>query len=144
MRVVLDANIFASALMRPQGPPGQILRLCLHQRAFELVLSPTILEEVGRVLGYPRVRKRIIASNRDLELWLAALEAVAVPVEGALETHAVAADPEDDKYLAAAVEGMAELVVSGDNHLLALGSYQGIRIVTARAFLDLLKRLADE
>ena len=142
MRVVLDANIFASALIRPQGPPGQMLALLLRQHAFELVMSPAILEEVGRVLRYPRVRKHLAATDEELDLWLASLDIVAVPVEGALEVKAVAADPEDDKYLAAAVEGMAEVVVSGDDHLLALGSYEGIRIVTARAFLEMLKREA--
>ena len=142
MRVVLDANIFASALMRPRGPPGQILALLLREHAFELVLSPAILEEVARVLHYPRVRKRIAATDEELDLWLASLDIIAVPVEGSLEVKAVAADPEDDKYLAAAVEGMAELVVSGDDHLLALGAYEGIRILAARNFLATLKSRA--
>jgi uncharacterized protein len=52
----------------------------------------------------------------------------------------VAADPDDNKYLAAAVEGLADLVVSGDDHLLALKAYEGIRIVSAREFLTLLGR----
>jgi putative PIN family toxin of toxin-antitoxin system len=139
VRAVLDANILASALMRPQGPPGQILVLFLRQGTFELVLSTAILEGVGRVLRYPRVRRRIAASDQELDLWLAALALVAVPVEGRLQVRAVAADPDDDKYLAAAVEGMAEYVVSGDDHLLSLGTHQGIRVVTARAFLELLR-----
>jgi putative PIN family toxin of toxin-antitoxin system len=139
VRAVLDANIFASALMRPQGPPGQVLGLLLRRHAFELVMSAAILEELARVLHYPRVRKRVSATDEELDLWLAAMDIVAVPVEGALAVKAVAADPEDDKYLAAAVEGMAESVVSGDDHLLALGTYEGIRIVTARTFLETLK-----
>jgi putative PIN family toxin of toxin-antitoxin system len=142
MRAVLDANIFASALMRPQGPPGQVLGLLLRQRAFELVMSPAILKEVGRVLRCPKVRKRIAASDDELDLWLASLDIIAVPVEGKLEVKAVAADPEDDKYLAAAVEGLAEFVVSGDDHLLSLGTYEGVHIVTARRFLETLKHQA--
>jgi uncharacterized protein len=139
MRAVLDANIFASALMRPQGSPGQVLGLLLRHHAFELVLSPAILEEVRRVLRYPKVRKRIAATDEELDLWLASLDILAVPVEGSLEVQAVAADPEDDRYLAAAVEGLAEFVVSGDDHLLALGTYEGIRIATAKQFLETLK-----
>jgi putative PIN family toxin of toxin-antitoxin system len=141
VRAVLDANIFASALMRPQGPPGQVMGLLLRQRAFELVMSPTILEEVGRVLRYPRLRKRIAATYEELDLWLSALDIIAVPVEGSLDVQAVAADPEDNKYLAAALEGMAEFVVSGDGHLLSLGTYQGVRVVTARRFLETLKQV---
>lgn len=140
MRAVLDANIFASALMRPQGPPGLILGRLLRHRAFELVMSPAILGELGRVLHYPKVRRRIAATDEELSLWLASLAIIAVPVEGILDVKAVSADPDDDKYLAAAVEGMAEAVVSGDEHLLVLGTYEGIRIVTARAFLETLKR----
>jgi putative PIN family toxin of toxin-antitoxin system len=142
VRAVLDANIFASALMRPQGPPGQVLSLLLRHHAFELVMSPAILEEVARVLRYPKVRKRIAATAEELDLWLASLDMIAVPVQGVLEVKVVAADPEDDKYLAAAVEGIAEGVVSGDDHLLALGTCEGIRIVTARAFLEALKHQA--
>lgn len=126
--------------MRPQGPPGHVLGLLLRHHAFELVMSPAILEEVGRVLHYPKVRKRIAATDEELDLWLASLDLIAVPVEGNLEVQAVAADPEDDKYVAAAVEGLAEVVVSGDDHLLALGTHEGIRILTARAFLELLKQ----
>jgi uncharacterized protein len=142
VRAVLDANIFASALMRPQGPPGRVLGLLLRQRVFELVMSPAILEEVARVLHYPKVRKCIAATDEKLDLWLAALDLISVPVEGSLEVKAVAADPDDDKYLAAAVEGMAEFVVSGDDHLLSLGTYEGVRIIRARAFLEVLKREA--
>jgi len=140
VRVVLDANIFASALIRPQGPPGKILERLLREQAFELVLSPAIVEELRRVLQYPRVRKYLAMSDGDLDLWLAALEIVAVPVEGTMAVAAVGSDPDDDKYLVAAIEGLAEVLVSGDDHLLALGSYEGVRVVTARAFLEMLAR----
>jgi uncharacterized protein len=63
---------------------------------------------------------------------------VAILAEGDLEVDAVVADPDDNKYLAAAVEGLADFVVSGDDHLLALKAHEGIRIVSARDFLALL------
>ena len=50
----------------------------------------------------------------------------------------VAADPDDNKFLEAAVARQAEYVVSGDHHLMDLGAHQGIPIVTARDFIDLL------
>ncbi|MBI4935675.1 MAG: putative toxin-antitoxin system toxin component, PIN family [Actinobacteria bacterium] len=140
MRVVLDANVFASALIRPQGPPGTILALLLREQAFELVLSPVIVDEVQRVLRYPRVRKHLALSDDELDLWLVALEIVAVPVPGDLEVDVVAADPDDNKYLAAAVEGLADLVVTGDDHLLGMKAYEGLQIVRAREFLELLRQ----
>ena len=51
---------------------------------------------------------------------------------------AIIQDPDDDKYLAAAVEGRARYVVTGDRDLLSLGEFEGVQVVTPRAFLDLL------
>jgi uncharacterized protein len=59
-------------------------------------------------------------------------------VDGNLRLHAVAEDPDDDKYVEAAVEGLAQFVLTGDKHLLSLKAYENIRIVTPRMFLDLL------
>jgi uncharacterized protein len=52
----------------------------------------------------------------------------------------ICADPNDDKYVAAALEGRAGSIVTGDRQFLALGRYEKIRIVSPRAFLDILDR----
>jgi putative PIN family toxin of toxin-antitoxin system len=127
-----------SALIQPKGASGQIIASLLEESSFELIVSPAILAEVRRSLSYPKVRKYIKASDEDLELWVASLELIAQPVEGSLRVNAVAEDPDDNKYIEAAVEGLALFIVSGDRHLLSLKSYQDIRIVTPRVFLDLL------
>ncbi len=137
LRVVLDANMI-SALIQPKGASGRILRDLLERNSFELVVSTTILAEVRRSLSYPKVRKYIKTSDEDLDLWVASIELIAQPVDGNLRIHAVAADPDDNKYIEAAVEGLAQFVVTGDKHLLTLKSYENIRIVTPRLFLDLL------
>jgi len=139
LRAVLDANVLVSALIRPKGPPGQVVVRLLRDRAFTLVTSAAILTEVRRSLAYPRVRKHLIASDDDLDLWVASLALVGEPVEGRLRIAAVAEDPEDDKYIAAALEGRAQFIVTGDTHLLALKTYEGVRMVTPRVFLGLLK-----
>jgi len=127
-----------SALIQPKGASGQIIASLLEEGPFELIVSPAILAEVRRSLSYPKVRKYIKASDEDLELWVASLELIAQPVEGNPRVNAVAEDPDDNKYIEAAVEGLAQFIVSGDRHLLSLKSYQDIRIVTPRVFLDLL------
>lgn len=139
LRAVLDANVLASALIRPQGPPGQIVTRLLENRAFELVASAPIFEELRRCLAYPRVHRYITATDEEVSLWVAAIELIADPTEGALNVRAVTDDPDDDKYLVAAMEGRAQFIVSGDAHLLGLGEYEGVRVVTARALLQLLK-----
>lgn len=137
LRVVLDANVYISAIIRPEGPPGRIVARFLRQAAFEIVLSPALVEETLRALMYPKVRKHVRVGV-DPHLWFEDIIVLAQLVAGEVELPAVSADPDDDKYLAAAVEGRATLVVTGDPDLLALKEYQGIRIVTPRAFLDLL------
>ena len=138
LRAVLDANVMVSAVIQPKGPSGRILTNLLERSSFELVVSPAILAEVRRSLSYPKVRRYIKASEEDLDLWVVSVELIAQPVEGNLRIHAVTADPDDNKYIEAAVEGLAQFVVSGDKHLLSLKSYENIRIVTPRVFLDLL------
>jgi putative PIN family toxin of toxin-antitoxin system len=140
LRAVLDANVLVSALIRPEGPPGRILVYVLEKGACPIIVSDAIVAELRRCLRYSRVRKHILASDKDLDLWVSALELLADTTEGVLRIEAVAADPDDDKYVVAALEGRADFLVSGDEHLLALREYEGVRIVTPRAFLTLLER----
>jgi uncharacterized protein len=98
VRAVLDANVYVSAAVRPEGPPGQIIDQFLRHGAFEIVMSHAIVEEVLPALG-----------------------------------KAGSQDPDDDMYIAAAIEGRAGFVVAGDADRLDLKQYQGIRIVRPRA-----------
>lgn len=138
LRAVLDANVMISALIQPKGASGRILKSLLERNTFELIVSPAILAEVRRSLSYPKVRKYIKTSDEDIDLWVVSVELIAQPVDGKLRIHAVAADPDDNKYIEAGVEGLVQFVVTGDKHLLSLKSYEHIRIVTPRVFVDLL------
>jgi putative PIN family toxin of toxin-antitoxin system len=124
LRAVLDANVIISALIQPKGASGRIVASLL------LVASPAILAEVRRSLTYPKVRKYIKVSDEDVDLSVAALALIAQPVEGILRVKAVAENPDDNKYIEAALEGRAQYIVTGDSHLKSLKSYRGIRIVT--------------
>jgi len=136
LRAVLDANVYVSAFVRPEGPPGQIVERFLRDQAFELVLSAEIVEEVLQALAYPKVLKAA-RTKVEPELWfediLMLAEFVAdQPIEPVSE------DRDDDKYIAAAIEGRASFVVSGDPDLLDMKEHAGVRMVNPRAFLDLL------
>lgn len=137
LRVVIDANVYVSAYVRPEGPPGQIIERFLRDVAFELIVSDQIIEEVLRALAYPKIRK-LRRTNVDPELWFEDIVVLAQPVSGEYAVTAVSEDPDDDKYLAAAVEGRAVFVVTGDPDLLDIREHEGVRIITPRAFLDLL------
>jgi uncharacterized protein len=138
IRAVLDANVFVSAAVRPEGPPGQLFSLLLREDAFVLLMLPAIATEIANALRYPTVR-RCIRGRIDASQWLDSILLLADLVDdGRLPTRA-SVDPDDDKYLHAAVSGRASVVVSGDQDLLDLNEYNGIPIVRPRAFLAVLE-----
>jgi hypothetical protein len=122
---------------QPAGPPGKILDRFLREAAFEVVLSPGIVEEVLRAFAHPRVRKHI-RGGQDPISWFEDLALLGDMVAGEIVLTGVCSDPEDDKYLAAALEGRADFVVTGDRRFLDLKEHERVRIVTPRAFLDIL------
>ena len=140
IRAVLDANVYVSAVVRPQGPPGRIVETFLRDGAFDIVMSPSIVDEVLRALAYPTVRK-YIRPGLEPDLWFEDIGVLAHIVAGERRIESVSKDADDDKYLAAAIEGRATFVVAGDADLLDLKEYEGIRIVSPRVFLDLLDRV---
>jgi uncharacterized protein len=137
LRAVFDANVYVSAAVRPEGPPGQVLDRFIRESAFELVLSPAIIDEVRETLVDPKVQ-RCIRAVIDAPTWFETIVVLANPVAGEYEVHGVSRDPDDDKYLTAAVEGGATFVVSGDPDLLDIKEHDGVRIVSPRQFLDVL------
>ncbi len=142
IRAVFDTNVFISALFNPKRPPAQLLELAL-QGKIRLIVSPQLIEEIERVLTYPKVKKllkkRKIAPGEVIEGIAKTLQ-VAVLTPGELTVAAIADDPADDMILACALEGNADFIISGDHHLLDLENYQGIKIVKPARFLDLLER----
>ena len=129
MRVVLDTNILISAFIFPGGPPEAAYRLVLEGRV-ELVTSRPLLVELGRVLtekfGWDSSRADEVVAQ------VARLGQVVRPTETVSE---IAADPSDDRVLEAASEGGAEVIISGDRHLLRLGTWRAVRIEPAAKFL---------
>ena len=135
LRAVLDASVYVSAIIQPAGPPGRLIERFLRDANFELVLTPDIVDEVLRALGYRKGRK--LLRGTDAQLWFEDIVVLA-DVVADRQLSRVCDDPDDDKYLAAALEGRASHVGTGDRRFLALREHAGVEIVTPRAFLDLL------
>jgi uncharacterized protein len=135
LRAVLDANVYVSAILQPAGTPGLLVDKFLRGASFEVLLSPAIVDEVLRVFGYRKLRK--LLHGMDAQLWFEDIVVLAdVVADRALS--GICEDPDDDKYLAAALEGRASHVVTGDHGFLTLGEHAGVAIVTPRDCLDLL------
>ncbi len=120
-----------------QGPSFDILN-AWRQRHFDLLVSEAIIAEIERVLRYPRLKDRYGITDQDIERLAHSLRSDAVVVSGRYQVQR-SVDPEDDMFLACALEGHAEFIVSGDPHLLNLKEYYSTRIVTPRQFVDLLR-----
>jgi putative PIN family toxin of toxin-antitoxin system len=135
MRVVLDANQFISAVLVPVGHPAQILD-AWRQNQLEILVSPLILAEIRRVLLYPRLQRRHGWDVAQVDAFLDGLLSSAVLMLGNADIQDVVNDPTDNKYLACALEGHAEYIITGDQHLLQLDPWRGIRIIPPAVFLD--------
>jgi putative PIN family toxin of toxin-antitoxin system len=133
LRAVVDPNILIAALLSRGGAPAQLLVRWLAGE-FELVVSETVLAELGRALAYPKLRDRVSADEADA--FVALLSHGASLADDPPEPSRRSADPGDDHLLALAEQERAVLV-TGDRHLLALADVFPIH--TARAFLDTLE-----
>ena len=134
---MLDTNVLVSALISGDGSPGRVLA-SIKQEGLTLVTAAAQLDELRNVLRRERLRPRIRPEEaQDL---IRNLEAVGEVVTD-LPDVSVSPDPDDNRILATAVAGRADLIISGDKkHMLALGRVQGIPIVTAAVAVDRLQR----
>lgn len=130
MRVVLDTNVLISAFLFPGGPPELVYRLALEGQ-IELVTSPALLGEFGRILTTKFGWAREPAEEAVRQI--ARIGHVMEPSERVRE---IKADPADDRVLEAALAGGAEVIVSGDRHLVRLGKWRNVRIVKPTDFLS--------
>ncbi len=143
VRAVLDTNVYVSGTILSRGVPYQVLE-AWRQNEFILATSEAILAEIERVLRYPRIRRRYSVTAQDVTRLMDSLRADALVVPGEVEVSRTSDDPDDTKFLACALEAQAECIVTGDPHLLSLGSYHGIAILTPREFLEQLQSSSDQ
>jgi uncharacterized protein len=130
MKVIVDTNVFISGIFW-KGPPHQILMEWKKGR-FKLVVSPSIFEE------YQRVLMELSARFGDLQ-YNSILDLVSFHAEFVTDMkfpQPICTDPDDDKFVAAAISSKTEFIVSGDKALLALNGFEGLKILKPRSFLD--------
>lgn len=139
LKIVLDANVFVSALINPHGKPAQILNYVFENK-IRLFTSPSIIEELQRVLSYPKLVKRHGLEKEELKKFVSDLLSIVSLVEGKKAIDAIVKDPADNNYLSCALDAKADFIVSGDIHLLNLRDYEGIQIVTPAQFLEMLEK----
>ena len=134
MRVVFDTNVLISAFVFPGGAPESAYRAALSGR-ITLVTSPPLLAELGRVLT-----DRFGWEDAMVEGAIAQVARIGTVVRPRDTLSVIEQDPADDRVLEAAREGAADVIVSGDRHLLRLGSWETIRVVRVADLIADLER----
>jgi putative PIN family toxin of toxin-antitoxin system len=134
VRVVLDTNVIISRYLTPHGRVARIVDLW-EASAFDLVVSEAILGEYSRVLRYPRHRRvHQLTDLQLLEIDEASREFAEIVIPDQVPA-VIEQDPDDHHFLALSAESNADALVTGDPHLLELGSYRGIPMLRPADFL---------
>ena len=127
---MIDINVFVGGLISLAGTPSKILASIQRKQAVHLVSDP-IVEEYLRVLEYPRIRKFKKVTDGFIADVAAYLLYQTERVELVSKIF-LSKDPDDDMFLATAIDGRATLIITGDQiDLLSLGTVKGIPIVSA-------------
>jgi len=134
MRAVLDTNVLISGVIATGVPHELLVKGFNHE--YQIVVSVETLTEFRKtLLKYP---DRFHMDEQEIQDEVETIRYFAEFVAPQEDITAVADDPDDDKFLEAAVAGDVDYLVSGDGHLLSLDSFRGIEIVEPRTFYDLL------
>ena len=129
MKVVFDTNILVAALVFPGGRGEAALRRIVEEQD-QLVISRPILDELLRILG-----RKFARDAEELAHAAVFLSELGVLVRPRRRLRVVRDEP-DNRILECAVVGRAQAIVTGDKALLALGEYDGVRIISLRDYLD--------
>jgi putative PIN family toxin of toxin-antitoxin system len=136
MKAVLDTNVLISGVIST-GVPHEVVVKGFEGK-YEIVVSIETLTEFRKtLLKYP---ERFHMDEEEVQQEVETIRYFAEFVDPIEDIHAVDDDPDDDKFLEAAVAGNVEYIVSGDGHLLDLDAFRGIPIVDPRTFYE---RLTD-
>jgi putative PIN family toxin of toxin-antitoxin system len=132
-RLVIDSNVWISALISPTGTARQLVDVVLDQ-GIDILMSESTFGELASRLDRPKFER-----CREPEAWnlfLSELVELALWHEDAGTTAGISRDADDDKFLALAVTGQADAIISGDSDLLELVTHEGIPILTPARFLQ--------
>lgn len=135
MKIVIDTNILISAIIGTSPIVRAVLDAC-RSGEVTLVLSKSLLQELGRVLHKPHLNALHRMNDRQISQYITELSSFAEMVSGATPVE-VSSDPDDNIFFAIALEAGTDYIISGDkHHVLNIGSYQGIRTITPREFVE--------
>lgn len=136
MRIVMDSNVLISALIAPQGTSAKLVRLLTAEDQIVFLISSDTMEELRRVLLYPKIKKLLKWSSHETDRFLSSIELLSEYVNENIPVPALECrDPKDIQIMRAAVQGQADYLITGDHDLLDLETVSRIPIVSPAEFL---------
>lgn len=137
VRAVVDTNVLISALIsKKPSPPFQVYNF-IKSENFLLITSPAILDELEDVISREEIIKLHQRTSKQIQKILTEIVETSYIVPGLVSVEVVKEDPDDDKFIAAALEGKADYIVSGDKPLLNIKEYHGIKIISPTDFVKI-------
>jgi len=130
-KAVFDTNVYLSAILFG-SKPRQLLLLALRGK-FSLIISPAILLEIAQKLA-----TKFRWSEERIQVVIKAIADIAQIVNPKEKVLVVKDDPSDNKIIEAALAGGAKFIITGDHHLLKIGSYRKIKILTPSEYFKKL------
>ena len=137
-RIVVDTNVIISSVLSPGGKPDQIFK-AVFDGQLQLILSHAILRETRRVFSYHKIQKlldRRGVTTEDIEDFLIKLIKISILIAPISRPDIIKDDPADNAILATALDGQANFIVTGDQHLIALKEYRGIPILAPAKLIE--------
>lgn len=138
LRVVVDTNVLVSGLFGIKDSPSSKILQTIRSQKIIFVTSPEILKEVEEVISRERIVKLTKMSEVERKDFIDELIERCDVTAGRQLSQFVGRDVKDDKFLACADEAKADYIITGDEDLLALKEYQGVKIFSPRQFIKLL------
>lgn len=138
LKAVIDTSVMVSVAFAVQGLAKE-LRDMIADGRFVPVTSKPILKELYQVLHYPHIVKRFSPSKEHLSAFIAMIIERSMIVKGLYEINGISKDPNDDMFIACALEADADYIVSRDPHLRNIKHYRRIQIIDAATFIEKVK-----
>lgn len=138
LKAVIDTSVMVSVAFAVQGVAKELRDMIADDR-FVMVTSKPLLKELYAVLHYPHIVKRFSSSKEHTSAFVAMIIEHAMIVKGLYEISGITEDPEDDMFIACAMEGNAQYIVSRDPHLRNIKHFRGIQIIDATTFIEKVK-----
>ena len=137
LKIVLDTNVVVSAAVSSDGNPAKIFEMLIAEK-IKNYTSEEIINEIKDVMQREKIRKLLNLQERDFII--NNFKEFSEKIIPKIKYEDVLEDKKDNKFLECAVSGKVDYIVSGDEHLIKLKEFKGIKIISPKDFMRLLKK----